>query len=601
MALVTQLNIYPLKSAAALSANEAFVAQEGIVGDRRYMLANRNGHFISARTHPRLQRIQVQPVVGGLNLHYGYQHLAVRQSAFIQQPMSAQVWDDYFTALSTHPEYDAWFSQILGEPLQLLWLGEHSQRYRESINTPVSFADGYPLLLISEASLHDLNLRADAKLLMSQFRSNIVVADTRAFAEDGWRRIRIGQVEFLVAKPCSRCVMTTIVAGTEHFNALKEPLATLVNYRRGSDGEVYFGQNLIPLNEGHIRQGDKLEVLEYASAPIYPDSAPKRRVLRCVARESLTCDIETYWLAAADGKPLATYLAGQHLPIAIDIAGTRYIRYYTLSSSPAQADCYAISVKRQPDGNVSSWLAEHFQPGCTLLAHTPAGDFVLQSAKRYLLLSAGSGITPMLSMVRTLAAQSLLDDVLFIHVCRTEKDMPAAEELQQLARQHSGLQVQFILTQDKKGEGGRLTLGQLAAINRLQERQTYLCGPAGFMEQARSWLLALGLPVNRLQQEYFASPQSENVSRETQSIAIQVGAHRFTGNNQQDLLTQAEQNGITLPWSCRAGICGSCKQQLVSGEVDQPAAPALSMADREAGIVLTCCCVPLTDLVLKIR
>lgn len=599
MAVVTQLNFYPLKSAAALSANEAFVTQEGLVGDRRFMLAKPDGHFISARTHPRLQRIQIQTVAGGLNLQYGDYCLAVRHNAFLQQDVSAQVWDDHFTALSTHPEYDAWFSQILGEPLQLLWLGEQSQRYREPINTAVSFADGYPLLLISEASLHDLNLRTDAKLLMSQFRSNIVVADTRAFAEDGWRRVRIGEVEFLVAKPCSRCVMTTIEAGSEHFNALKEPLATLVNYRRGSDGEVYFGQNLIPLNEGRIKQGDKLEVLEYASAPIYPDTAPKRRLLTCVARESLTPNIETYWLAAADGKPLATYQAGQHLPIAVDIKGIRYIRYYTLSSSPTRANRYAISVKHQANGIVSSWLAEHFQLGCTLLAHAPAGDFMLQSAKRYLLLSAGSGITPMLSMVRALADQSLLDDVLFIHVCRTEADMPAIEELQQLAKLHAGLQVQFIITQDEKGEGGRLTLGQLAAINRLQERQTYLCGPAGFMEQTRSWLLALGLPVNRLRQEYFAHRQSESVSRETQVVAIQVGEQCFIGNNQQDLLTQAEQHGITLPWSCRAGICGSCKQQRVSGDVDQPAAPALSAAEREAGLVLTCCCVPLTDVVLR--
>lgn len=598
MAVITQLNTYPLKSAAGLAATEAFVSYEGMLGDRRYMLAKLDGSFISARTHPRLQRIQVTQVTAGLDLRYGQQRLAIRHSLFSQQPISTRVWDDSFTALSTHPEYDAWFSQILGEPLQLVWLGEHSQRYRSSLGTAVSFADGYPLLLISEASLHDLNLRADAKLLMSQFRANIVVTGHRAFEEDGWRHIRIGEVEFLVAKPCSRCVMTTITPGTERFNVIKEPLSTLLRYRRGSDGEVYFGQNLIALNEGVIRQGDKVAVLEYASAPIYADAAPKRRRLTCVAREPLTPDIETYWLAATDGKPLADYQAGQHLPIAVDIAGARYTRYYTLSSSPTRADRYSISVKRQPDGKVSPWLAEHFQLGDTLLAHAPAGDFKLQSAKRYLLLSAGSGITPMLSMVRTLADQQQLDEVVFIHVCRTEADIPAAEELQQLAASHAGMQVQFVLSQDKKGEGGRLTLGHLAGINQLQKRQTYLCGPAGFMQQARHWLLALGLPARLLQQEYFASPQSEDVSRETQSVSIQVGECDFIGNNQQDLLTQVEQQGITLPWSCRAGICGSCKQQLVSGEVEQPQAPALSAAERAAGMILTCCCVPLTDVVV---
>ncbi|MFD1008460.1 MOSC N-terminal beta barrel domain-containing protein [Oceanisphaera ostreae] len=598
MAVITQLNIYPLKSAAGISSNEAFVTREGILGDRRYMLAKPDGRFVTARTHPRLQSIQVTIVAGGLDLRYGDGALAVRHSVFLQQPITTTVWDDDFIALSTHPEYDAWFSQILGEPLQLVWLGEHSQRYRKSLNTAVSFADGYPLLLISEASLGDLNLRADAQLQMSQFRTNIVVADSRAFEEDGWRHIRIGEVEFLVAKPCSRCVMTTIEPGTEHFNAIKEPLATLLRYRRAADGEVYFGQNLIALNEGHIRLDDEVEVLEYAAAAMYPDTAPKRRALVCVGREALTPDIETYWLAATDGKPLADYQAGQHLPIAVDIDGTRYVRYYTLSSSPTRADRYAISVKCQPDGLVSPWLAKHFQVGNRLLAHAPAGDFVLQSADRYLLLSAGSGMTPMLSMVRTLADRQQLNDVLFIHVCRTAADIPAAEELQQLAVKYQGLTLEFVLTQDEKGESGRITLAHLAAITWLQERQTYLCGPAGFMQQARSWLLVLGLPVSRLQQEYFASPQSASVSRETLAVNIQIGDRSFTGNNQQDLLTQAEQQGMTLPWSCRAGICGSCKQQLLAGEVDQPQAPALSAAEQEAGMILTCCCVPLTDVTL---
>lgn len=599
MAVITELNIYPLKSAAFVSSNEAFVTVEGMLNDRRYMLAKPDGCFVTARTHPRLQSIQVKPVASGLAVRYGDRQLEIRHSAFLQQPITTGVWDDDFIALSTHPDYDAWFSQILEEPLQLLWLGERSQRYRDKLGTRVSFADGYPLLLISEASLNDLNLRADARLLMSQFRPNIVVAGNRAFEEDGWRHIRIGEVEFLVAKPCSRCVMTTIEPGTEGFNAIKEPLATLLRYRRGEDGEVYFGQNLIALNEGIIKQGDEVKVLEYASAAIYADTAPKRRSFECVARESLTPDMTTYWLAPTDGKPLADYKAGQHLPIALDIAGKRYLRYYTLSSSPTRPGRYGISVKCQPDGLVSSWLAEHLLPGKRLQAHAPAGEFVLQAAERYLLLSAGSGITPMLSMIRALADNKQLNDVVFIHVCRTEADIPADQELQQLSDRYAGMQLEFVLTQPTAGEGARLTLAHLAAITALQERQTYLCGPAGFMQQTRSWLLALGVPVSRLQQEYFASPQSVTVSRETQAVTIRIGEKSFTGNNQQDLLTQGENQGISLPWSCRAGICGSCKQQLIEGEVEQPDAPALSATEREAGMVLTCCCVPLSDVVLK--
>jgi uncharacterized protein len=598
MAVITGLNLYPLKSAAAVTVEEARVSREGLAGDRRYMLARPDGSFVTARTHPRIQSIMVKPVSGGLDLQYGDERLALRHPRFGLQPVTTSVWDDQFTAWSTHPEYDAWFSQILEQPVRLLWVGEESGRYRDRLGTAVSFADGYPLLLISEASLTDLNLRADARMEMSRFRTNLVVRGTRPFEEDGWRRIRIGEVEFLVAKPCSRCVMTTIEPGTEDFNRMKEPLATLLRYRRGEDGEVYFGQNLIALNEGKIRLGDEVEVLEYASAPIYPDTAPRRRSLRCVAREPLTRDMDTYWLEAVDGKPLADYQPGQHLPVALDIGRQRHLRYYTLSSSPTRSGRYAVSVKRQPDGRVSNWLSEILRPGSTLLTHAPAGDFILKPADRYLLLSAGSGVTPMLSMVRALADRRQLQDLVFIHVCRTEADIPARAKLEQLSAEHPGLQLEFVLTRPEWGEGGRLTLAQLAEVSALQQRRVYLCGPAGFMQQTRSWLLALGVPVGMLQQEYFAGPQSETVSRETLSVNIRIGEREFVGNNRQDLLTQAEGQGMSLPWSCRAGICGSCKQTLKSGEVDQPEAPALSAAERAAGVILTCCCVPLSDVTL---
>lgn len=599
MAVITGLNLYPIKSAAGLAVPDAWVSREGLRGDRRYMLAKPDGTFVTARTHPRLQGIGVTPVAGGLELHYGDRQLSLRHQRFLLQPVATGVWKDSFTAWSTHADYDAWFSAILEEPVQLLWLGQHSNRYREKLGSGVSFADGYPLLLISEGSLADLNLRADAKMEMSQFRTNLVVRGSRPFEEDGWRRIRIGEVEFLVAKPCSRCIMTTIEPGSERFNAMKEPLATLTRYRRGDDGEVYFGQNLVPLNEGEIRLDDRVEVLEYASAPLYPDAAPRRRQLVCVEREPLARDMDTFWLEAVDRRPLADYRPGQHLPVALDIDGRRHLRHYTLSSSPTRPGRYGISVKRQPDGVVSNWLAEALQPGHALLAHAPAGDFYLRPARGYLLLSAGSGVTPMLSMVRAMADLDRLQDVHFLHVCRAEADIPAAAELKALARRHAGLRLDFVLTRSERGPGGRLELAQLAGIAALQQRDVYLCGPAGFMQQTRSWLLALGVPVGRIHQESFGGPVDTDVARETKAVRLRIGGHEFTGNNQQDLLTQAEGQGLQLPWSCRAGICGSCKQNLKSGEVAQPEAPALSAAEREAGVVLACCCVPLSDVELE--
>ncbi|GAA3550245.1 hybrid-cluster NAD(P)-dependent oxidoreductase [Zobellella aerophila] len=603
MAVITGLHLYPLKSAAGISVAEAWVSREGLQGDRRYMLARPDGSFITARTHPRLQQVWVTQVADGLELAFaGMPGLAVRPGLFQRRPVATGVWNDSFTAWSTHPDYDTWFSQILEEPVQLLWLGEESGRYRQKLGTGVSFADGYPLLLISQASLEDLNLRADALQQMSQFRTNLVVSASRPFEEDGWKRIRIGEVEFRVAKPCSRCIMTTVEPGSARFNRLKEPLAALTRYRRGEDGEVYFGQNLVALNEGQIRQGDVIEVLEYASTPSYPDSAPRRRALLCVEREPLARDMDTYWLEAMDGKPLADYQPGQHLPVALDIDGRRHLRHYSLSSSPTRPGRYGISVKRQPDGLVSNWLAQALQPGAQLLAHVPAGNFCLKPAANYLLLSAGSGVTPMLSMVRALADLDQLQDTVFMHVCRDERDIPARAELTALADLHPGLRLTFILTRAGRGwsgHAGRLELGHLAAVPDVQRRAIYLCGPAEFMDKAGAWLQALGVPARQIAQERFSAPVTAEVSRETRAVQVRLGRQEFTGNNQQDLLTQAEGQGISLPWSCRAGICGSCKQTLKTGEVAQPEAPALSVAEREAGVILACCCVPLSDVELE--
>lgn len=320
MPKLASIHLYPIKSTAGMPLTRALVTEEGLQGDRRYMVVKPDGSFITARTHPQLQQVVATPIEGGLQLRYpGLDPLILQEREFSRTPRATGVWSDSFSALQTQPQADQWLSQVAGEPVQLLWLGEESARFREKTGTRVSFADGYPLLLISQASLEDLNLRSDALHQMSQFRTNLVASGTLPFEEDGWKRIRIGEVEFRVAKPCSRCIMTTVEPGTDRFNALKEPLATLTRYRRGEDGEVYFGQNLVALNEGWIEAGSEIEVLERARAPVYPNAAPKKRELVCVAREPLARDLETFWFEAADGEPLPDYLPGQHLPISLDI------------------------------------------------------------------------------------------------------------------------------------------------------------------------------------------------------------------------------------------------------------------------------------------
>lgn len=595
MPRLDSIHLYPIKSTAGMTLNRARVGEEGLDGDRRYMVVKPDGTFITARTHPQLQQVVASPVEGGLQLRYpGQELLTLLEQDFLLTPQATGVWGDNFTALRTHELADHWLSRVAGEPVRLLWLGEQSARFRDKTGTRVSFADGYPLLLIGQASLEDLNLRSDALHQMSQFRTNLVASGLRPFEEDGWRRIRIGEVEFLIAKPCSRCIMTTVESGSSRFNALKEPLATLTRYRRGEDGEVYFGQNLVALNEGWIAAGSEIEVLERVRPQVYGNGAPKKRALICVARTPLARDLETFWFEAEDGEPLPDYQAGQHLPLFVDIKGERVQRHYTLCSSPDAPGRYAIGVKRQADGRLSQWLHRHLKVGDRVLAKDPAGDFQLGAERKLLLLSAGSGITPMLAIARTLALRGELGEVHFMHQCRSEADIPVPEELHALTRQ--GMQLSLILSQADghwQGLQGRLGAEHLALVQHLCERDVFLCGPQGFMSRAITLLQGAG--VKRIHQESFGGAPLIS-ARPHQEVTLQIAGKRFAGNNQGSILDQASKQGLDLPWSCRAGICGSCKQTLVAGEVEQASAPALTEAERAQGKILTCCAIPLTDI-----
>ncbi|MBZ9559849.1 MULTISPECIES: MOSC N-terminal beta barrel domain-containing protein [unclassified Modicisalibacter] len=269
LARLSEIYRYPVKSTAARSLTRALVSEEGLDGDRRYMLARPDGRFVTARTHPALQRVIVEPVDGGLDLHHPEAGaIEARETRFARESFTTAVWGDTFVAVTTETALDAWFSEILGEPVRLLWLGATSPRYRESLQRRVSFADGYPLMLISQASLEALNARMDAPQRMIQFRPNLVVAGTAAHAEDAWARIRIGEVEFRVDTPCARCKMITVDPTTGTFQARGEPLRTLAGYRRGADGKILFGQNLIALNTGELIVGAPVEVLETRATSI---------------------------------------------------------------------------------------------------------------------------------------------------------------------------------------------------------------------------------------------------------------------------------------------------------------------------------------------
>ncbi|MBS9826895.1 hybrid-cluster NAD(P)-dependent oxidoreductase [Vibrio alginolyticus] len=597
--VLSQINVFPVKSVGGLSLSSVWVEKQGLSFDRRFMIAKADGSMITARKYPQMVTIKSALLSDGVVFSsLGMEPLKIRYQDFKMQETPATVWKDTFTAYTTTDDADDWFSRVLGQRVELLFSGEQSNRVREKLGQNVSFADGYPVLVISQASLDELNRRSSELHSMDQFRTNLVVSDTKPFEEDSWKRIRIGEVEFESLKPCERCILTTVNTQRGTFRESKEPLKTLQQFRANDVGGVFFGQNLVARNEGIIRQGDKVEVLEYKEPEFYADNSPVRMKLTCVERGEIAQDFVTLWLEPNKGS-LPNYLPGQHLPIEVNIDGKKVGRRYTLSSSPSRPGRYAISVKRIAGGRVSNSLLDNLQVGDVLEAEQPDGQFHLKTheAQPLLLLSAGSGVTPMLSMVRYLADHNQLENVVFYHQCRTENDIPCRSELEQLKREHPGLEVKVCLTQpavDWFGLKGRLSLSHIKQIKDVEQRQVFVCGPDGFMEKAKNLLLRKGLPEENYHQEAFGV--SSLTSKPEKSLAIDFNGTKFVGNNQKTLLDQLEDAGKVISNSCRAGLCGACKVQLTSGQVHHPDVPALTDEERAMGTVLACCAVPETDV-----
>ncbi|WP_299021105.1 hybrid-cluster NAD(P)-dependent oxidoreductase [uncultured Photobacterium sp.] len=596
---LSQINVFPVKSVSGLSLSKSWVEKQGLCFDRRFMVAKKDGSMITARKYPQLVKVSATLLPDGLSLSFpGMSPLVLKYADFSMNEADATVWNDTFCAYTTSSKADAWFSHIIGQEVRLLYTGEQSNRVRSKIQQNVSFADGYPLLVISEASLEALNKRSTEKHTMDQFRTNLVVSGTEPFAEDSWKRVRIGEVEFEAVKPCARCILTTVNPETGEPHPLKEPLVTLSKFRSDKSGDVFFGQNLVSLNEGVIKAGDKIEVLETKPKEVYEDNGDDKLTLTCVEREDIARDFCTFWLEPAKQQTLPTYQPGQHLPLQVEINGEYVARRYTLSSSPSRPGRYAISVKRISDGRVSNWLHNNLQVGDTLVAEKPDGSFHLGlHTDKLLLLSAGSGIAPMISMLRYLADHDQVRDVVFHHQCRSQADIPYRQELAALAAKYPPLKVIFVLSRPEEnwdGLSGRLTESHLKYIPAIAERQVFVCGPDAFMTEAKRLLRNAGLDETNYHQEAFG-PARGNIE-ETQTVTISLDGNLFLGDNQKTLLEQAENAGLSVSNSCRAGFCGACKVSIESGEVEQPDVPGLLPGEKEEGKALACCCTPKTDV-----
>jgi ferredoxin-NADP reductase len=346
--------------------------------------------------------------------------------------------------------------------------------------------------------------------------------------------------------------------------------------------------------------------------------------LVCRAVRQETHDVKTFVFSAPQ-PCLFRYAPGQFITLELEIGGQAINRCYTLSSTPSRPDIVSITVKRVAGGPVSNWLHDYLKSGDSLKVLGPSGGFscflhAMPAQQKYLFLSAGSGITPLMSMSRAMHDLALDADIAFVHSARTPDDVIFARELELMALRGNG-QFRLGLVCERRGTqpawAGFTGFLSLAVLQNIApdflERKVYTCGPAPYMAAVRTILAGAGYDMANYHEESF-SFESLTLDAETggdaePSPALEGAAgHKISftrsGNDiacgsDQFILAAAKAAGMRLPASCTQGLCGTCKTKMVSGQVDMKHAGGIRQREIDQGWILPCCCKPLSDLVLE--
>ena len=268
MLRLSALYRFPLKSGKGEALNQVSLDKLGLDGDRRWMLVDESsGRFLTQRAVAQMSQLSaLWNARGGLTLSApGHPTIDVALPANDAELRGVTIWRDTLRVPDAGDEAAAWVSGFIGKPTRLVQIPLDRARTTQAgygkDDDQVAFADGFPLLLIGQASLEDLSHKVGRPLEMLRFRPNLVIEGVEAFAEDNWKRIRIGEVEFRVVKPCSRCILTTIDPQTGVRSDDREPFATLQKYRAREEGAM-FGQNLVNDGNGQLEVGMPVTVLE---------------------------------------------------------------------------------------------------------------------------------------------------------------------------------------------------------------------------------------------------------------------------------------------------------------------------------------------------
>ncbi|UDM49139.1 hybrid-cluster NAD(P)-dependent oxidoreductase [Cupriavidus sp. MP-37] len=361
--------------------------------------------------------------------------------------------------------------------------------------------------------------------------------------------------------------------------------------------------------------------------PAFWNALPERwtsdveETLVCCHVRQETHDVKSFFFRSPQGRAFV-FEPGQFITLELDIDGETVNRCYTISSSPAQPHTVSITVKRVPNGKVSNWLHDTVRPGTPIRMLGPGGAFTCarHPAHKYLFLSAGSGITPLMSMSRAHHDLAEDRDIVFVHSARTPDDIIFARELDLIASNQANFRTAFVCERvgtrtNWHGVTGFLSLPLLKLVAPdFMEREIFTCGPAPYMKAVRGLLDEAGFDRRRYHEESFSfetlnadaaadAAEAEPAARaeaDTAQFSIRFArsAREIACGAGQNVLDAARQSGVRLPASCTQGMCGTCKVRLVSGQVEMKHNGGIRQREIDQGMVLLCCSKPRSDLVI---
>ena len=344
-------------------------------------------------------------------------------------------------------------------------------------------------------------------------------------------------------------------------------------------------------------------------------ASSEQRTLTCCRVVDETHDVKSFEFRVGDGLPVR-FEPGQFMTVSAIVQGQAVERCYTISSPPTRPWLVSITVKRVPGGVMSNWLHEHMKPGTLLRAYGPSGSFTPTAAPaaKSLYLSAGSGVTPLMSMTRASIDLGLNRDVVFVHSARTPADVIFRNELQRLVELAPRLRTHFVCEsagdEGWSGPTGRLSLQLLSQwVPDYAEREVFTCGPAGYMNAMRELLREGGHDPARYHQESFdigagvaAEPAAPDntATHDTFTVKLARSSKAFAMSASETVLSAARKAGVAIPSSCSQGVCGTCKTKVLEGTVDMKHNGGIREREVQKGFRLLCCSRPTSDLVLEL-